>query len=92
MLSREVAAVDEFLSSGKTLHLMRDHHGHFVPILAGMFGVHQTNINRKQLAAIRHTLLTQGTIKLNKEHLQGFDQEILNVSKQTLFECSFIYI
>ena len=38
--SREAAAVEEWLSSDATLHLMRDHprHGSF-PILAGMWGL-----------------------------------------------------
>ena len=43
---REKAAVDEWISSGKTLHVMRDHPGHGIPygndrlgILGGMWGI-----------------------------------------------------
>ena len=36
--SREVAAVQEFLRSNMSLHLMRDHPQHGAPILAGMWG------------------------------------------------------
>lgn len=35
---REKAAVDEWISSGKPFHIMRDHPAHGVPILGGMFG------------------------------------------------------
>ena len=38
--SREKAAVDEWLSSGKSLHLMHDSKiGHFHKVMAGMWGV-----------------------------------------------------
>ena len=36
---REKAAVDEWLSSNKDFHIMRDHPNHGVPILGGMWGV-----------------------------------------------------
>ena len=36
--AREYAAVDEWLASGRSLHIMRDHPLHRVPILAGMWG------------------------------------------------------
>lgn len=36
---REAHAVNEWLSSDKQFHLMRDHVQHMVPILAGMWGV-----------------------------------------------------
>ena len=37
---REKHAVDEWIDSGKTLHIMKDHPGHAVfPIFAGMFGI-----------------------------------------------------
>lgn len=36
---REVAAVDEWLSSGKQFHIMRDHPAHRWPIMGGMWGV-----------------------------------------------------
>lgn len=36
---REAAAVEEWIASGKTLHTMRDHYEHIVPILGGMWGL-----------------------------------------------------
>jgi hypothetical protein len=36
---REKAAVEEWLASDKSFHIMRDHPYHGVPILAGMWGV-----------------------------------------------------
>ena len=35
---REKAAVEEWLASGRSLHIMRDHPLHKVPIMAGMWG------------------------------------------------------
>lgn len=35
---REAAAVNEWITSGKRLHTMRDHYEHIVPILGGMWG------------------------------------------------------
>lgn len=35
---REKAAVDEWIRSGKSLHLLHDHAAHTSPVLAGMFG------------------------------------------------------
>lgn len=36
--AREAAAVEEWLESGKAVHVMRDHLHHNVPMLAGMWG------------------------------------------------------
>ena len=42
--SRERAAVDEWLASGKTLHFMHDcKQGHFHKIMAGMWGIKKTD-------------------------------------------------
>jgi hypothetical protein len=41
--SREVAAVNEWLESGRDLHVMRDSHNHSYPIMAGMFGMRKIN-------------------------------------------------
>ncbi len=42
---REVAAVNEFLSSKKRMHIMRDHPWHGFPVLGGMFGLKSGLIN-----------------------------------------------
>ncbi|XP_047739361.1 uncharacterized protein LOC125178792 isoform X2 [Hyalella azteca] len=41
MSEREVAAVNEWMASGKAVHLMRDHPAHDAPVMGGMFGVYQ---------------------------------------------------
>jgi hypothetical protein len=38
--NRESMAVKEWMDSGKTLHIMRDHPMHTEPIMGGMWGVH----------------------------------------------------
>tara|TARA_R110000822_G_scaffold99126_4_gene223768 strand:+ start:2223 stop:2906 length:684 start_codon:yes stop_codon:yes gene_type:complete len=39
LTSREKAAVDEWLESNKSFHIMRDHPGHCTQIMGGMWGV-----------------------------------------------------
>ena len=40
--SREMEAEDEWLQSGKSLHVMRDHPEHDVPMLGGLWGTQMT--------------------------------------------------
>ena len=44
--AREVEAVDEWVKSGKALHVMRDHPAHGVPILGGLWGARLTRSRR----------------------------------------------
>lgn len=44
---REKAAVDEWLQTDKSLHIMRDAHNHGYPIMAGMFGINNTLFHRR---------------------------------------------
>lgn len=69
--AREAKAVEEWLSSGKTFHIMRDSHNHdLYQIMAGMFGV-------------RNDLLRKNRTSINFQH-NGFchvrdsDQLVLN--------------
>ncbi|KAF2350188.1 hypothetical protein FHG87_019057 [Trinorchestia longiramus] len=71
IIEREVAATEEFLRSGKALHIMRDHPYHYVPILAGMFGVNQTASNFSLLNSIREQLFMKRKRKIQ-------DQVLLN--------------
>ena len=41
---REVLAVDEWINSGKILHIMRDHPQHYPKILGGMYGINPKQI------------------------------------------------
>jgi hypothetical protein len=45
ILLREKLAVNQWLQSDKSLHIMRDHPWHNYPIQGGMFGVKKTNVN-----------------------------------------------
>jgi len=59
---REKIAVDEWLSSDKMLHVIRDHPHHKIPygvnkpaILAGMWGIKNANFNMKELLNMKNT-------------------------------------
>jgi len=72
---REKSAVDEWMKSGKTLHLMRDHPYHRVPyggkglgILGGMWGIKGGKINI--------TKMIEG-FSLSNQHEYGNDQTFL---------------
>jgi GT2 family glycosyltransferase len=43
---REVLAVQEWIESGKTLHIMRDHPQHYPKILGGMFGIRCSGLQK----------------------------------------------
>lgn len=60
---REVSAVNEWLSSDKSLHIMRDHPHHKNKIQAGMFGIKKTN----KLHSLKK--ITQEYITANNHHL-----------------------
>ncbi|XP_047736739.1 uncharacterized protein LOC125177987, partial [Hyalella azteca] len=69
MLDREVAAVHEFLKSGKMLHIMRDTSSHGVPILGGTYGVNQAACDRSLLNRIRGQVLAKPK--------KSYDQSVL---------------
>eukprot|EP00539_Tryblionella_compressa_P005856 CAMPEP_0178756180 /NCGR_PEP_ID=MMETSP0744-20121128/13136_1 /TAXON_ID=913974 /ORGANISM="Nitzschia punctata, Strain CCMP561" /LENGTH=237 /DNA_ID=CAMNT_0020410303 /DNA_START=120 /DNA_END=833 /DNA_ORIENTATION=- len=47
---RELLAVNEWLASGKSFHIMRDHPYHNTPIMAGMFGVRRGALGQTKIA------------------------------------------
>lgn len=52
LTNREKVAVDEWLESNKSFHIMRDHPGHDAPIMGGMWGVRYPKLrNINQLIA-----------------------------------------
>ena len=67
ILPREVEAVNEWLASGKTLHLMRDHPKHEVPIMAGMWGCRANHLREMESLIL----------KWKKFGKYGCDQEFL---------------
>ena len=60
---REVSAVNEWLNSGKSLHIMRDHPHHKNKLQAGMFGLKKTD----KLHSLRK--ITEEYIRSNRHHL-----------------------
>lgn len=72
---REYLAVKEWMDSGKSLHVMRDHPAHKIPygsnslgILAGMWGIKGKIIEMKK---------SIDSFLLNKENYYGIDQTFL---------------
>ncbi len=72
---REYLAVKEWIKSGKTLHVMRDHPGHGVPyganglgILAGMWGIKGKVLDMKKMIS---------DFVQNKKNYYGIDQTFL---------------
>ncbi|CAL4113216.1 unnamed protein product [Meganyctiphanes norvegica] len=82
--SREVDAVHDWLSTGHTLHVMRDHPQHMAPIIDCCWGMRQdiTREHKENTGAIRKTLFD---LLLNKyKHMEG--QNILNEILWTDYE------
>ena len=68
ILEREVRAVEEWLDSGKLLHIIRDHPKHEMPIMGGMWGCRASAFrNIKKLIC-----------KFGKFESYGSDQEFLS--------------
>jgi len=67
ILPREVEAVNEWLASGKTLHIMRDHPRHEMPVMGGMWGCR--TIRLRDMEAM--------ILKWNKFSKYGCDQAFL---------------
>lgn len=79
---REKLAVDEWLNSGKTLHVMRDHPYHMIPagnnrlgILGGMWGIKNNVIPITEMIY---------KFKKSKEHNYGNDQSFLKMVYSSL--------
>jgi hypothetical protein len=70
---REVSAVNEWLSSNKSFHIMRDHPYHTTPILGGMWGC-RGGIMRKIKLSER---ILQWTSQSNGNYNFGVDQDFL---------------
>lgn len=64
---REKCAVDEWIESEKTFHLMRDSHNHYYPIMGGMFGVKNYLLIEKNISVP----------KINLFYSEGNDQKFL---------------
>jgi hypothetical protein len=74
---REYLAVNEWIESGKTLHIMRDHPAHGVPfgasslgILAGMWGIKGQVVNLRDMI---------NEFTFDKKNYYGIDQSFLQI-------------
>ncbi|XP_069976118.1 uncharacterized protein [Penaeus vannamei] len=76
--SREAAAVEQWLATNKTFHVMRDHPQHDTTILGGMWGARWDQLPApraaEELARLRQRMLERGRGKSR----HGVDQEILS--------------
>jgi len=71
---REVAAVNEWLESDLSFHVMRDNPHHGTEILGGMWGARMDNGKRKQFREIMEELVEAAKAK---QWRKGFDQTML---------------
>jgi hypothetical protein len=82
ILPREVEAVNEWLTSGKAFHIMRDHPKHEMPVMGGMWGCRAEHLrDMKELI-----------FRWKKFNRYGCDQEFLScVIYPRLLENSWIH-
>lgn len=67
---REVSAINEWISSDKDFHIMRDHPYHTTAILGGMWGCRR--------GLLKDANLSQLIERWNQYHKKGIDQEFLS--------------
>ncbi|GAB6029477.1 hypothetical protein CHUAL_005231 [Chamberlinius hualienensis] len=70
---REIDAVNDWLSTNATFHIMRDNPAHVTYILGGMWGARNTNDIQK-LQKIRNKIITEAHSKL-----KSYDQGLLSM-------------
>ena len=80
--SREAAAVNEWVSTGTKLHVMRDSHNHSYAIMAGMFGMRKINqltqiVIRNKLASYYGNDMTSDQIFLSEIIWKKFKKDCL---------------
>ena len=74
---REFFAVQEWLKSRKTLHIMRDHPLHKTPILGGMWGMKLRNLERFAIISA-FQLASHDPILYALQHSHNDDQTFLH--------------
>ncbi|XP_063217535.1 uncharacterized protein LOC134528142 isoform X2 [Bacillus rossius redtenbacheri] len=73
IIPRELAAVNEWLNSNKTFHIMRDHPQHNFEMLGGMWGA-RLSVNRTLFQDLLVKMLNLGS---GKHLYKGLDQLLL---------------
>ena len=74
---REAKIVNEWIESGKTLHSIRDHKCHMHYIMGGMFGINNTEFNKKYKFKKVKDIIVE-TYKHYRERPYNVDQIFLN--------------
>eukprot|EP00111_Clytia_hemisphaerica_P022297 TCONS_00065539-protein len=81
LLQREGDAVNEWLSSGKMLHVMRDKQYHNVPVMGGMWCI-RPNLDRKLSHQIFKKMISRAKNSLDSWR-KSFDQKVLETELWT---------
>ena len=85
---REMQAVHEWINSGKSFHIMRDHELHDGEILAGLFGGTSRSLNGKKMLELIQEYLTKHE---NKDSIEFWsDQTFLKLHVFPLIKNDFI--
>lgn len=85
---REVLAVEEWIESGKTLHIIRDHPRHrFNPILGGLYGVKTLKLYRSNWSdMIENFFKVHGEEEDEQNFLKKYIYDIINVSDRVIHD------
>jgi hypothetical protein len=90
--TREKAAVDEWLTSDKDFHIMRDHQHHTVPIAAGMFG---TRNNVCNLLTFKNNTRNYNICPVDfidgKTLMKNFTDQLRNEDNKYMIDQIFLY-
>lgn len=72
---REKYAVEDWLETDKSVHIMRDAHDHRRTIMAGMFGINNEQFRKKH--KIKPIAFYSQTLYSSKKHIRDVDQQFL---------------
>ena len=76
IIEREVHAVDEWLESNKSFHVMHDHHLHKFPMMAGLWGAKLSELERGMSIYSFHLATVSEDMWQNRDYYL-LDQEFL---------------
>jgi len=88
--NRDSCAVNEWIESGKKLHIMRDHPMHGEPMMGGMWGCRTKEITFDNIKETIHNWLKEE--RINLEGFHGVDQKFLRrFLYEPLYKEAFIH-
>ncbi|XP_018008233.1 uncharacterized protein LOC108665936 [Hyalella azteca] len=74
---REAQAVQQWLHSGKTWHVMRDHTQHTMPVVDGLWCARWTPTSAYRMAALRNILLQRSYASLDAQQTSKYLSDVL---------------